>query len=187
MTLYLPSIARKDAAFQPTDLLNRGTRFHAQNVEFRTGEAEVFRSVQPKETLLFDYRGVWRFDAADWMSGNWNQAWSVECQIRCYHAFDYYRAEILLLDELTAIEMAGEAEKDSAILRTTQIHSLNPLTENWITHLRLVLSLSHPFTFSFQSTFPFHVSPMKPPTSTNPKSNNGEWPWRSSIPPSAPR
>ena len=125
----------------------------------------MFRLVQPSETLVFDWRGVWRFDAADWMSGNWSRDWSVECQIRCYHAYDYYRAEILLLDEQTAIEMAGEAEKYSAILRTTQIHSLNPLTENWITHLRLVLSLSQPYTFSFQSTFPFHVSPMKPPTS----------------------
>ena len=107
LTLYLPSIASEDAAFQPTDFLNKGTRFRAQNVEFRTGEAEVFRLVQPSETLVFDWRGVWRFDAADWMSGNWSRDWSVECQIRCYHAYDYYRAEILLLDEQTAIEMAS--------------------------------------------------------------------------------
>ena len=61
--------------------------------------------------------------------------------------------------------MAGEAENGAVVLRTTQIHSFNPLTENWITHLQLVLSLTEPFTFSFHSTFPFHSAPSLLPSS----------------------
>lgn len=165
MTLYIPSICSQDDILQPTDPLNRGFHFDSHGVQSIEGDPAIFQVCHLDETLIFDYRGVWHFDVSPEMGGKWLDFWSIECEIRLYQADGYYRGEVLLLDEMTSLEMAGELEGDSVRLHTTQIHNLNSLTHDWLTHLCLIISPTNPSSFYFHSTFPFYISPMKLPSS----------------------